>query len=59
MPYCSFVNNKVKNIRYYGKNPSCNTMDLVNKTFKKGMDRRKRLVLIMVKKEVDQIFQNL
>ena len=34
-------------------------MDLVNKTFKKGMDRRKRLVLIMVKKEVDQIFQNL
>ena len=34
-------------------------MDLVNKTFKNGMDGRKRLVLIMVKKEVDQIFQNL
>ena len=34
-------------------------MDLVNKTFEKVMDGRIRLVLIMVKKEVDQVFQNL
>ena len=34
-------------------------MDLVNKTFEKVMDGRIRLVLIMVKQEVDQVFQNL
>ena len=34
-------------------------MDLVNETFKKGIDGRIRLVSIIVKKEVDQIFQNL
>ena len=34
-------------------------MDLVNKTFGKVMDARIRLVLIMVKKQVDQVFQDL
>ena len=34
-------------------------MDLVNKTFEEVMDGRIRLVLIMVKQEVDQVFQNL
>ena len=30
IPYCSFVNNNVKTIRYHGQNPSCNATDFLN-----------------------------
>ena len=41
------------------KNPSCNTTDLLNKSFKKGIDEGIRMVFIMVNKKVDQTFHAL
>ena len=38
------------------KNPSCNTTDILNKSFKKGIDEGIRMVFIMVNKKVDQTF---
>ena len=55
----SFVNSKVKILRYQGKNPSCNTTDFLNRRFKKGFDEGIRnKILMMVKKEFDQTFQS-
>ena len=55
---CSVVNNKIKIIRHWDKNPSSKTTEFLNKKFKMGMDKGIRMVLILVRKEVDQTFQS-
>ena len=49
-----FLNNKVKIFIFLGKIPSCNTIDFLNKKFKKVMDKGTRMILILVKKKFEQ-----
>ena len=53
IPYCSFVNNKVKIIRYQDKNSSRNSIGFLNEKFKKVMGKAIGILLVMLKKEVD------
>ena len=59
IPYCSFVNNTVKIIRYQGKNSSSNTTEFLKKKLKKGVDEEIKMVVIIIKKVFDQTFPSL
>ena len=50
------MNNEVKTISYSDKTSNCDTTDFSDKRFKKSMDEGKIMVLILVKKEIDQTF---